>query len=229
MARLPTPLRPYWPQVKAASLRVTRGLAPLSVRLSRGFGQRALPRDSVTAPEYASETASLGRLRVARAAESVHRSAPNGYPPEHWAFRPYVDFRVGASSVLELHGGHALRDYGAVLTPDGRLVFDLSPYFGVTVPREHPIYWRPLLPPPRRVSAPVAVLAARGATSYYHFMFDILPRLTLLRDSGALDSHTRYYVSARLPWQRELLAAWEIPLDRVIDPALAPHIVAISW
>ena len=163
MARLPTPLRPYWPQVKATSLRVTRGIAPLSARISRGFGQRALPQDSVTAPEYASETASLGRLHVVRAAESIHRSAPKGYPPGHWAFRPYIDFRVDALSVVELQGGHALRDYGAVLTPDRRLLFDLSPYFGVTVPREHPLYWRPLLPPSQSVSAPVAVLAdSRG-------------------------------------------------------------------
>jgi capsular polysaccharide biosynthesis protein len=225
VARLPTPLRPYWPQIKAGTLLATRRVAPITSWISRAIGEQALPRSAVLSGDYAAEAGTSGRLRTVRAAESIVRGTPQGYPARHWAFTPYADFHIDECRLLELRGGHAVRDYGAILSPDGRLIFDLSPYFGVTVPREHPVYWRPCLPPPRRVHGPIAVLAARGSSSYYHFMFDVLPRIQLLRDAGALEARTRYYVSAGRPWQRELLVAYGIQLDRVIDPSVVPHVV----
>lgn len=223
MARLPARLRPYWPQVKAAVLFASRLGAPVTVALSRLRPGRALPARATTARRLASSDPSV-IASVARPPVVVDRPRARGRPAAHFAFEPYQLCTIPEALVVDLPEGHAVGEFGAVLSAGGELIFDLSPYFGANRPREHPLYLAAGLPRPERIEEPIAVLTTRGAGNYGHFLFDVMARLDLLREAGLVDASTRYLVPDGAAWQREILAAWGVPLDRVLAPHAHPHV-----
>lgn len=224
MARLPTRLRPYWPRLKSAVLFASRAGSPLTVALSRLRPGRALPARSTTVAELVASDPTVV-ASVVRPPVEVARPAAQGRPAGHFAFAPYATCTIPGVLAVDLPEGHVVRDFGAVLSPRGELVFDLSPYFSVVRPRQHPLYLSAGLPRAERINEPVAVLTTRGAGNYGHFLFDVVTRLDVLRSAGLVDASTRYYVPDDAPWQREILSAWDVPLDRVINPKTHPHVV----
>ena len=111
-----------------------------------------------------------------------------------------------------------------MVSQDDTLLLDLSPYYGVTKPTQHPIYLRRRLPEISTVLGSVAVLTTRGSENYYHFLTDVLPRLELLRRAGnhaesyLVDRHTRF--------QRDLLDALGLTADRCLSTEKYPHLQA---
>ena len=77
----------------------------------------------------------------------------------------------------------------------------------------------PHLPPPQHFAGTVAFLATRwGKVTYFHWMFDLLPRLEVLRRSGfAWDSIDRFVVNLyELPFQHQSFERLQIPLEKVV-------------
>jgi capsular polysaccharide biosynthesis protein len=114
--------------------------------------------------------------------------------------------------------------YGAVVTADDTLLFDLSPYYGVFRGTQHPIFLNVHLPPVEDLAGSVGVLTTRGIDNYYHFLTDVLPRLAFLQQAGIQPD--RYLVNRRTAFQRELLDAVGIPESRTVESAAHPHIRA---
>jgi capsular polysaccharide biosynthesis protein len=155
---------------------------------------------------------------------ALTRPLPTGQPADHFAFARRLRACVPPAIVARLPQGRVVGPYGAVVTADDTLLFDLSPYYGAYRPSQHPILLNLRLPAVVTQAGSVAVLTTRGVDNYYHFMLDVLPRLELLRRAGI--DPDRYLVNRALPFQKELLARVGIPEERTIESSSEPHIRA---
>ena len=120
--------------------------------------------------------------------------------------------------------GRVLSRYRAIVTGDDSLVGDLSPYFN-TKPQQHPVYLLPFPEPPRRVPGRLGVLAARGDGNYCHFLFDVVPKLAILERCRVV-LPDQWYAPMTSGFQRELLDAFGVDRERVIDSAEFDHVQA---
>jgi capsular polysaccharide biosynthesis protein len=128
----------------------------------------------------------------------------------------------------------------AIFTPDHRLLADLSrcyPWYLPGCPHQAEAHQRLLQrrtawPPLTRLPGRVAILSALSGHIYYHWMFDLLPRVAILQQhlqhQGQTLQAIDYFVVNNLnhPFQRETLTTLGIPLDQVITSDQHPHLQA---
>ena len=228
MTKVPVALRRVQPQIAAALRRLTRIVGPFTRRVSPAFGSRGVPvaAERSTHRYVAQGGAVHAEVEVVRPSEHVKREVPHGDPPDHRRFVEETEYDHPEAFVLDLEGGRVLGRLGAVITPDDRLLFDVSPYFAIHEPHHHPIFRRLMLPAPEPIEGSVAVLATRGDENYYHFMLDALPRLALLEETRPLDRVDRFVVRHGRPFHRQLLRMCGVPSDRIVDPSTHPHVRA---
>jgi hypothetical protein len=133
-----------------------------------------------------------------------------------------------ATFVARIPGGRVLNE-GLVITPDNQLLDDISVNFGEPleakleyVRREWT--WRPLTD----VKGTVAVLSTTGATLYYHWLFQLLPRFELIKRSGVDLNSIDYFLvnSKKAPFQRESLEALGIDQRRIIESSTVAYLRA---
>jgi tetratricopeptide (TPR) repeat protein/capsular polysaccharide biosynthesis protein len=113
----------------------------------------------------------------------------------------------------------------AVITPDNYLLGDLSrnyPWFLPECPYqerpEHSIYHQNL-PVLEKIEGRVTLLSGLAGHVYYHWMFDILPRLELLQRSGIRFDEIDWFVinSMSKTYQQETLKLLGVPLEKIIE------------
>ncbi|WDL95164.1 glycosyltransferase family 61 protein [Alicyclobacillus sp. ALC3] len=140
-------------------------------------------------------------------------SAPgHHYLPVHAGHGSIDDF------VAVLPHGRVWGDAGCVVTPNHKILWDVSHEWDLT-PGRHSILERRELPRVKYTAATVAVLAKIGAQNYYHWMFDVLPRVHLLRTAQV--AIEKYVVPHPLAaFQLDTLEAVGIGKDQLIlaDP-----------
>ena len=168
-----------------------------------------------------------GRMWVARTEERVRRAIPSGEPPRHPRFVGDADLVVPRAVVAELPHGRVLSRHRVVIDRRGRMIEEFGGiYWGTNRWTEHQIFLHPFPEPPVEVDGLLAVLAGRGDVNYYHFLFDILPRLAFLETTG-IPSPDRWYAPLQGRFHREILElAGFLPKPEVIDADLAPHVRA---
>ena len=110
---------------------------------------------------------------------------------------------------------------GVVLTPDNRVLVDVSPVHSGSW-EDHLIYRSVRLPSVQHVDGSVGVLATTGEDNYFHWVFDVLPRLALLPD-GFTDL---LYVARDRQFQRNYLDLLRIDPGRIVAATPESHIVA---
>jgi capsular polysaccharide biosynthesis protein len=155
----------------------------------------------------------------------------------HFSFRFPRHIPLQGTFVAEIPQGrfwiNPQQSSNAVLTGDRQLLRDLSPEFPLLSPG-HPdqhagshAYFTTSLPPVHQIEGTIAVLAGLGNGMYFHWMFDLLPRLDLLDRSG-IDRGTidGFLVSHHLPFQQETLAQLGIPASKILTPEQYPYIQA---
>jgi capsular polysaccharide biosynthesis protein len=226
VTRLPSILRPLFPLVKAGALRAAQVAAPITRRLPASEGRPTPPaRVALTAAAYA-EAHPAGGVEVVEVAPATElaRPLPKGLPASHRQFAQHERERIGPNVVARVRRGRVLDHYAAVVTEDDTLLFDLSPYYGVTVPTQHPVFLRWHLPDVTPVPGSVSVLTTRGSDNYYHFLTDVLPRIELLRRAG-VDSD-QFLVNRQTRFQRDLLDHMGITADRCLSTDKYPHLRA---
>ena len=113
----------------------------------------------------------------------------------------------------------------AVITPDNYLLGDLSrdyPWFLPECPyqerAEHSIYQQQI-PPLEKIEGKVVFLSGLAGHVYYHWMFDIIPRLELLKQSGIEFEEIDWFVinSFDKPYQKETLELLGVPVEKIIE------------
>jgi hypothetical protein len=126
--------------------------------------------------------------------------------------------------VAVIPNGHVLYDYGVIVSPNRRLIGEVSGILGDGPPNEHVVMFEASSPIVRHIAGAVAVLSSSAHQRYFHWMFDVLPRYDLLTRSGL---PVDFYVANRgTEFQRETLTHLGIPETKVFDPQLNSHIVA---
>ena len=128
--------------------------------------------------------------------------------------------------VAVIAGGRTLHDCGAIVSPDHRLLADISwhGYGPVSEPRSNPAMYNLHLPPMKHIAGKLAIISSVAADVYYHWMFDILPRFDVLQRSGLVPDY--YVVNANTPFQRESLRLIGIPSHQILSPLNSTYIEA---
>lgn len=113
----------------------------------------------------------------------------------------------------------------AIITADNKLLADISPEFPVLSPghqdkhpSKHSIFSLEKLPFIQRIDGTVAVLSGLLNNVYFHWMFDILPRIQLLYVSGIeMAGIDKFLIDSRLSFQRETLKALGIAETKTLE------------
>ncbi|MBP2626012.1 MAG: capsular polysaccharide biosynthesis protein [Firmicutes bacterium] len=142
----------------------------------------------------------------------------------HWKFRRDNHHESPAAFVAIVPGGRVWGDNGVVITPDNKLLADISNEYNKTT-KEHPIFREENLPPVDYSLETVAVLASIWSFNYYHWMFDILPRIALLRSSNIAVDKFIINLSGAL-FQQDTLSVLGIPEAKIIKSYNQFHLEA---
>ncbi|WP_068775019.1 DUF563 domain-containing protein [Paenibacillus sp. FJAT-26967] len=112
--------------------------------------------------------------------------APKGIELDiHHHLLPYR-FQPTGGYVAVIPSGRVWGRSGSVLSPDGKLIFDLSPEYDgqrhrMLTPEEHPaLYWRNDQKL-QYFQGTAAALTFCGSYNYFHWLYDVLPRLSMLQ------------------------------------------------
>jgi Glycosyltransferase 61 len=158
--------------------------------------------------------------RVLRGPDALSRMLPRSADPEiHFEFFNELTRISPPAGVGAIAGGRVITRNGVVIGPDDSFIADVGETFFSEDPAAHPIFLAPKLPRVTHVDGSVAVLTNFRSDIYYHWIFDTLPRLKLLKDSGF--AYDKIVVPARSSFQRESLDLLGIDHARIIsDPGL---------
>ena len=146
-----------------------------------------------------------------------------------------LEVEIPPAFVAGIPGGHVVGEHGTVVTPEGNLLLDVSERTSalhvyvrgergrVPAPEALAIEWKLS---PRRLKGRAAVLSTFAGRGFYHWLFDVLPRIGLLRDAGIeLEQIEAFIVpvyAAR--YQVETLAALGIPRGKIISSFRYRHL-----
>ena len=145
----------------------------------------------------------------------------------HFNFEEGMQHEFPSTFVAILSKARVWGPNGAVITEDNKLLADVSLEFGKTV-WEHPIFFQWRLSEISNIQGSIAVLSSPGGNNYFHWMFDILPRLELLLSSGINLDDIDYFLvnSYELPFQQQTLTQLGISYNKVLESSKYPHIKA---
>jgi tetratricopeptide (TPR) repeat protein len=158
-------------------------------------------------------------------------------PEVHFSFRFGRAVPLPGSFVAKIPAGRVWfaedQSSTAIFTAANYLLGDLSvefPLLSPFHPDKHPSLHSARfrdLPPVEPVTGTVAVLSGLTDDMYFHWMFDVLPRIDLLRRSG-IDFETIDYflVSNHLPFQQQTLERLGISVAKILP--VAPHLQATA-
>lgn len=121
---------------------------------------------------------------------------------------PYHNF------VIHAKNWRVWGNQGAVITNDNYLFKDVSREFGN---EHHSIFKQIKLKPLTYTSKITAVLAASGSNVYYHWMFDVIPRINLLKQSGVFNTIEQFISDySDIPFQTETLIRAGIMPEKIL-------------
>lgn len=150
-------------------------------------------------------------------------SEPKGLEnPVHWQFSAASKRTPPPTFLAVIPGGRVCGAKGAVIAPDNKLLWDLSMDYGITA-AEHPLLQMKRLPPLQKYNGRLAVLTFCASQYYYHWMFDVLPRLYLLYskkikvDRIILNYNRCNYSNRAYPFQRETLSLLGLPEEKIVE------------
>lgn len=126
--------------------------------------------------------------------------------------------------VARISGARVYGDCGAVITLDDRLVEEVS----IEITRSgftHSVFSRFRLPAHAPLGGLSAVLATPGRLNYFHWMFDTLPRLRLLREASIRLEDVRHFLIGEFGtrFQRESAEILGIPPERFVPCSASAH------
>jgi hypothetical protein len=125
--------------------------------------------------------------------------------------------------VLGFSEGRVWGKNGSVISQDNHLLFDQSNEWFTNQPNNHSIFSVEKLPALSYFNGTAAVLTHVGSDNYYHWMFEVLPRIGLLNKSGIeIDKLIVSDMTKR--FQQETLKALGIPGENIITCKQDTHV-----
>ena len=119
--------------------------------------------------------------------------------------------------VAQLYNGRIWGCNGAVIGKGDYFISDVSREFNKGMNIDHSIYYTLKQVKSRYLKGNTAVIGTAGANIYYHWMMDVLPRLSILSRIISLDE-IDYFVTQYdgLPFQQETLEKAGIPSKKIL-------------
>ncbi|WP_121971336.1 glycosyltransferase family 61 protein [Leptolyngbya sp. BC1307] len=161
--------------------------------------------------------------------QPLKRSPPITVEPNiHWKFEREYQKTSPAAFAAIVPRGRVFGEHSSVITSDDKLLEDVSKVHGNKSVETHPVFSQIKLPKLYAMSGSVAVLSVAGGHGFFHWMFDLLPRLHLLQKAGMdLNTIDWFIVNEfKVPFQRETLAHFGIFEDRIIESKKLLHVKA---
>lgn len=150
----------------------------------------------------------------------------------HRAFRNNPFLEQAPALVALIPGGRLWSDRwhrdGAVVTPDNKTLADISFQAGRKA-KNNLIFSQYPMPPLHCVKGNVAALTSMASSSnYFHWMFDVLPKVDLLQKNNLFSKVDHFVISGEYDQriQRETLSFLGIPKTKVIESETHPYIKA---
>ena len=146
-----------------------------------------------------------------------------------------VTIPEGRSWIAPHKNSWIICDAIAIMTADNYLLGDLSRFYPWFLPecpyqerKEHSVFQLEEIPPVEKIEGKVAVLSGLAGHIYYHWMFDILPRIELIQRSNLKLSDIDCFVvnSISKPFQKETLELLNIPANKILESDRHAHIQA---
>lgn len=211
-----------WRSVKEASRPLAQALCralldPGSPRRPpvRFSSTRAWVNDNAHRPGVEYQTIYPARVAAEPTPASLDGDLPGTFEDHLRWFQP-------KAFVATFPSGRVWGRRGAVISDDNVLLGDVSREFGTTkgvYNGDHSLFKQLLLPSPKRFKGTLGVVACPGSRTYFHWLFDILPRIHLLQVSGWFQRLDGILIDWEgLPFQLETIAALEIPLGKLVIP-----------
>ncbi|WP_157256135.1 glycosyltransferase family 61 protein [Bacillus timonensis] len=124
----------------------------------------------------------------------------------------------------EIPNGRVYGEQGIVISQDNKLLWDVS-FEWFKEPNEHSVFKLDFLPEPSYLDETVAALTHIDSNNYYHWMFEVLPRIQALK---AMDIKIDRYIfnHSFLPYQLETLSKLGINFEDIIHAKEGAHIQA---
>ncbi|MBO0348031.1 glycosyltransferase family 61 protein [Phormidium pseudopriestleyi FRX01] len=158
----------------------------------------------------------------------VYRSEPKTVDDTiHWKFPQQYQREAPDAFVVVIKEGRVWGEGGTVITPDDRVLVDISKEIGRSN-ENHSIFSQWKLPSVEKIDGTVGLLSAPLGQVYFHWMLNVLPRLDLLRKGpGSFDEIDKFLVNGiSHPFERETLIHLGIPESKIIESNRYPHIKA---
>ncbi|MFD2369937.1 glycosyltransferase family 61 protein [Brevibacillus sp. GCM10020057] len=149
-------------------------------------------------------------------APTVFRSPPKSVESKlHPVFEWCMNTKPGPQFIAAIPMGRVAGRSGGVISPDNKLLWDVS--IESEGPEKHSVFTDPLPGQKMYVPGNVAVLTSYASHNYYHWLYDVIARIYLLRRSGIPIHKYILNGAGEQPFQSETLAALGIaPKQRIV-------------
>lgn len=165
------------------------------------------------------------QLTILDKEHTIHRSPPISlYERQHWKFRDSYEYQSPETFIITVTNGRVFGE-GVVITPDNLVLRDVSLAMGYPQDK-HPILEEGNLPRYQSIDQNIAVISSQDSYGYFHWLFDILPRLFILRKVYGEEDIDLYYVENKKNFQREWLEIVDIPSHKILPAHNKCHIQA---
>lgn len=227
--------------MRNAAVLVWNGIFKTKAYFTGLFNRSAIYQTPVVTIEYdesfekrtgKGELSSVTSFKLIAPAQPVNRTLPVTIPGHlHWKFSHKLAEVQPATYVMELEQGRACDD-GVIITRENIILGGVSKFIEAGEYEDditkYPMFAKKTLPPVKKIGGSVAALSAPSGRGYYHWMFDVLPRIQLLRAGGYdLDAVDKFFINSYISkFHVETLNRIGIPRNKIIESHINPHIQA---
>jgi hypothetical protein len=133
-----------------------------------------------------------------------------------WKFRIYQKRLINKGFVAIFKNAQVYSQKGRIITHEDVLITDLSRSFGVPKKRNKFGNRKPIVT--NKNGKKVAVLTTDGSNTYYHWLFDILPRIQLLKKAGIFENIDLFILpELKHDFQKSSLSYFNIPNSKILE------------
>lgn len=157
----------------------------------------------------------------------IESTPPKGIEAElHPVFQTDLVSQLPGTFVCQFPQGRVLGRNGAVVAPDGYLLGDVFQSFQLS-PTDYAEYRQLQFPAVKVLSGKTAVLATTGGNQFFHWIFDVLPRLHLLEQRYDIADIDWFVIpDTEAAYARDTLALLGIPPEKCLKANRQLHVRA---